>query len=99
ERGRKGRTGRKGRNVMKAITPAIVVALMLSAATANAQQKKTPWGDPDLQGTWSGDSAVAIPRERPEALGTNAELSDQEYADKVTRDEAQRKRAANAHVP
>ena len=78
---------------------AVLVALVLSAATVNAQQKKTPWGDPDLQGTWSGDSAFAIPRERPEALGTKAELSDQEYAEKVTRDEAQRKRAENAQGP
>jgi hypothetical protein len=22
---------------------------------------RTPWGDPDLQGTWCGDSAQAIP--------------------------------------
>jgi len=79
----------------KAITPAIVVALVLSAVPAFAQ-KKTPWGDPDLQGTWSGDSAYAIPRERPEALGTKAELTDQEYADKVKRDEASRTRAVNA---
>ena len=81
-----------------ALPAAVVVALMISA-TAFAQQKKTPWGDPDLQGTWSGDSAFAIPRERPEALGTKAELSDQEYAEKVTRDAAQRKRAENAQGP
>jgi hypothetical protein len=80
-------------NVMKT---AVIVTLVFSAATANAQQKKTAWGDPDLQGTWSGDSAYAIPRERPEALGTKAELTDQEYADKVKRDEASRTRAVNA---
>ena len=31
---------------------------------------KTPWGDPDLQGTWSGDSAFGIPMQRPVELGT-----------------------------
>jgi hypothetical protein len=56
----------------------------------------TSWGDPDLQGTWSGDSAFAIPMQRPEALGTKAELTDQEFADKVKRDSQSRQRAENA---
>src|SRR5580765_7119618 len=57
---------------------------------------RTSWGDPDLQGTWSGDSAFAIPMQRPEALGTKAELTDQEFADKLTRDSQSRQRAENA---
>jgi len=56
----------------------------------------TSWGDPDLQGTWSGDSAFAIPMQRPEALGTKAELTDQEFADKLKRDSQSRQRAENA---
>ncbi len=60
---------------------------------------KTVWGDPDLQGTWSGDSAFAIPMQRPEALGTKAELTDQEYADKLARDEQSRNRASGAVGP
>ena len=55
---------------------------------------KTPWGDPDLQGIWSGDSAFGIPLQRPEALGTKAELTDKEFAEKVARDERTRKRAS-----
>lgn len=49
---------------------------------------RTPWGDPDLQAVWSGDSAFGIPLQRPEELGTKAELTDQEFAEKVKRDEA-----------
>src|SRR5215207_5527644 len=57
---------------------------------------KTPWGDPDLQSVWSGDSAFGIPLQRPVDLGTKAELSDQEFAEKVKRDEVTRKRAEGA---
>jgi hypothetical protein len=76
-------------------------ALVLTAisAAANAQTSsppKTPWGDPDLQGIWSGDSAFGIPLQRPEALGTKAELDDKEFAEKVARDERTRKNALNA---
>jgi len=78
------------------------LVLMLSSAVISAQTAqsysapKTPWGDPDLQGTWSGDSAVGIPMQRPESLGTRAELNDKEYAEKVARDERARTQAQNA---
>jgi hypothetical protein len=58
--------------------------------------EKTPWGDPDLQAVWSGDSAFGIPLQRPEELGTKAELTDQEFAEKAKRDEVTRQRAENA---
>ena len=68
-----------------------------SAATSSSwTPDKTPWGDPDLQAVWSGDSAFGIPLQRPVELGTKAELTDQEFAEKVKRDEATRKRAENA---
>jgi hypothetical protein len=68
-----------------------------SAATGTGWTPgKTPWGDPDLQAVWSGDSAFGIPLQRPEELGTKAELTDQEFAEKVKRDEATRQRAENA---
>ncbi len=33
---------------------------------------KTPWGDPDLQAIWSGDSAFGIPLQRPEHVRVRA---------------------------
>ena len=42
-----------------------IVAVSFAAASA-AHAQTTPWGDPDLQGTWSNQSAV--PLERPAAL-------------------------------
>src|SRR5262245_65923767 len=78
---------------------AVLVALILTSAAASAQSystPKTPWGDPDLQGVWSGDSAFGIPMQRPESFGTRAELNDKEYADKVARDERTRSNALSA---
>ena len=73
---------------------ALVLTLIAAAAQAQTYSApKTPWGDPDLQGIWSGDSAFGIPLQRPEALGTKAELTDEEFAEKVARDERTRKNA------
>ncbi|HXD73875.1 MAG TPA: hypothetical protein VN628_09070 [Vicinamibacterales bacterium] len=41
---------------------------------------RTPWGDPDLQGTWPGGYVFAIPFERDPALGTRATLTPEEAA-------------------
>jgi hypothetical protein len=40
---------------------------------------KTPWGDPDLRGTWPLDQVGRTPTERPANLGTKAYLTDEEY--------------------
>jgi hypothetical protein len=67
-----------------------------SAAGSTYSPPKTPWGDPDLQAIWSGDSAFGIPLQRPENLGTKAELTDEEFAAKLKRDGDTRTRAENA---
>ena len=46
--------------------------------TAAAQTSRTPWGHPDLQGTYANDSQT--PFERPEALGDKAFLTEEEAA-------------------
>jgi len=51
---------------------------------------RTPWGDPDLQGVWSGRESIGVPLERDAAYGTRNVLTDDEF-------EALRKRlVANA---
>lgn len=40
----------------------------------------TPWGEPDLQGIWSGDAAHGIPLERPEDVPAAEALSQVEAA-------------------
>jgi len=39
---------------------------------------KTPWGEPDLQGTWTGDDLHDVPFERPAQYGTRATLTEDE---------------------
>jgi hypothetical protein len=57
------------------------------------QTPRTPWGDPDLQGTWTTDSAYAIPLQRPDKYAGRAELTDEEFKAKVEEDTKRRKRA------
>src|SRR5215469_10701789 len=40
---------------------------------------KTPWGDPDLQGTWPLDGLGRTPLQRPAQYGDRLYLSDDEY--------------------
>src|SRR5688572_6061469 len=58
------------------------------SATA-AEQWRTPWGHPDLQGTWSSDDVRGIPLQRPEDMGTRAELTDEEFAERQQGNDAQ----------
>jgi hypothetical protein len=49
------------------------------------QQPRTPWGDPDLQGTWPISSLMSVPLQRPQKYGnrlyfTPAELAEQRKA-------------------
>jgi hypothetical protein len=67
-----------------------------AAKSANWTPPRTPWGHPDLQGAWTSDSARGIPRERPEQFGGRAELNDQEFAERVARDQQTIKNAVNA---
>src|SRR5580700_12195261 len=39
---------------------------------------RTPWGDPDLQGTWTSDDTWGVPFERPKNFGTRATLTEDE---------------------
>src|SRR5262245_14224775 len=68
------------------------------SANANTRRTmpRTPWGDPDLQGVWSGDSAQAIPMQRPDQFAGRSELTDTEYTAKVDRDKTSRTRSLNA---
>src|SRR5881296_915531 len=58
----------------------IVVALLVSVP-ATAQQKKwrSPWGDPDLQGSWS--NATTTPLQRPAKYAGREFLTPQERAE------------------
>ncbi len=60
-----------------------------AGSAAAAQQWRTPWGHPDLQGTWSSDDVRGIPLQRPEELGTRAELTEEEFIERQQGNDAQ----------
>ena len=70
--------------VIAGATVAVVCAL------ASAQEApRTPWGDPDLRGTYTSDNSIGVPFERPAQFGERAQLTDDEYAAKVSQNDEQ----------
>src|SRR5688500_18403035 len=49
----------------------------------------TPWGDPDLQGTWSSEAALGVPFERPAQFGERQFLTDAEFAQREAQTQRQ----------
>src|ERR1700747_2436583 len=43
-------------------------------------QPKTPWGDPDLQGTWTSDDCIRTPMNRPAQFGDRLYMTADEIA-------------------
>jgi hypothetical protein len=67
-----------------------------AAAPARAYTvPKTPWGDPDIQGTWSSDDLRGVPVQRPDEFAGRSELSDEEYAKRVAANTDTRTRELN----
>jgi hypothetical protein len=96
-------------NTMTTALAAGIALVSLTAVPLNAQSPatktpvkktwtatRTPWGDPDIQGVWTSDSVRGIPTQRPAELAGKAELSEEEYSKKVSRDEQTRKQAEAA---
>jgi hypothetical protein len=75
-------------------TAFIVAAVCATTIVASAQRPysapRTPWGHPDLQGTWTTDDARSVPLQRAPELGDRRVLSDQEYAERKRRDDETR---------
>src|SRR6187200_2193062 len=81
------------------VLAAVPIAAQAPAATAKRRAAaapwtppKTPWGEPDLQGSWPTASLVGTPFERPAQFGerrllTNEEIAarEQQYADDAQR--------------
>ena len=66
-----------------------IVALLLALVTSGTVMAqagrgvtRTPWGDPDLQGTYTSDNSIGVPFARPQQFGTRAELTDAEFAER-----------------
>ena len=59
----------------------LTVAPALAQNTAKPwAQTKTPWGNPDLQGTWTSDDYISVPLQRAADAGTRLTRNEQETA-------------------
>ena len=80
-----------GRCLVTALTVSVIASLTPAPVSAQAAsaQPRTPWGTPDLQGVW--DFRTITPLQRPEALGDQEFLTEEEAAnleqEAVDRDE------------
>jgi hypothetical protein len=54
------------------------VAAKSGPSSSASYTLKTPWGAPDLQGTWTSDDTWGVPFERPKKFGTRATLTEDE---------------------
>jgi len=76
-------------------TPHLAITALNGATSVSYEAPRTPWGDPDLQGTWTSDDMRGVPTVRPQQFGNRLYLTDQEFADRSKRDEQARTRADN----
>lgn len=51
--------------------------------------QRTPWGHPDLTGVFSSDDMRGVPLQRPEELGDRRFLTDEEFAEREERNNAE----------
>jgi hypothetical protein len=65
----------------------VVQAGSLSGQGRNASI--TPWGEPDLQGTWTAEAELSVPFERPREYGTRQVLSEAEFTQRLSQSERQ----------
>src|SRR5436190_7403932 len=63
----------------------VVAVIVLSAAPlagqapAGYKAPRTPWGDPDLQGTWPATDMVGTPLQRAASFGSRNVLTEEEF--------------------
>jgi len=60
--------------------PALAQAAKTPAGAQNWSPAKTPWGDPDLQGTWTSDDCIGTPMQRPANFGEKLYLTEEDLA-------------------
>jgi hypothetical protein len=67
-------------NRVVALTGAFAGLCAVATFAQGPSVPRTPWGDPDLQGTYSSEAELAVPFERPAQYGTRLYLTDAELA-------------------
>ena len=81
--------------VVARTTPHLAITALNGVGAITYVVPRTAWGDPDLQGVWSSDDMRGVPTQRATQYGNRLYLNDQEYAERLKRDEAARTRGDN----
>jgi hypothetical protein len=68
-------------------------------ANKNYKPPKTPWGEPDLQGTWPLSNLLSTPFQRSEKYGNRRYMTDEEYAAAEKSAAARNKRFESGAIP
>ena len=64
-------------------SPGVMTAEGGVPALGSYKVPKTPWGEPDLQGTYNANDLQGVPMQRAQTVGTRYRLSDDEYQQRV----------------
>ncbi len=84
--------------VLGALSMAISLAQAPAAPDPNYKPPKTPWGEPDLRGTWPLNHLIAVGLQRPKQYGDRLYLTDEEVATAEGRLESRNKRFESAEI-
>jgi hypothetical protein len=76
--------------MLRWLAPFVGCSLVTVVVLSGADAPRTPWGAPDLQGTWTSEPEFGVPFERAADVGNRELLTDEEYARRI----AQRDRQA-----
>jgi hypothetical protein len=68
---------------------AVVAATGIIGTAQSTTVTRTPWGEPDLQGTWTSEAELSVPFERPREYGDRRELTDQEFTQRLNQTQRQ----------
>ena len=87
--------------VLSGVLPLAAQTATASKATASSGSSrsfaapKTPWGDPDIQGTWTSDDTWGVPMSRPKQDGDRLYLTEDELAAREKQRKATEERIVN----
>jgi len=74
-------------HLLTSLAAFVIVQALVSGQ--GAKVPTTPWGEPDLQGTWTAEAELTVPFERPREFGTRQVLSDAEFTQRQSQSERQ----------
>jgi hypothetical protein len=74
------------------VVASLAAVVIVQTGVSSGQGSKTPmtpWGEPDLQGTWTAEAELSVPFERPREYGTRQVLTDAEYTQRQAQSDQQ----------